>query len=145
MRVPGVTTAGEECRQPVLSTDFFPTMLELAGIAQPTEIALDGDGIVPELRGQKSQATRPLVWHYPHYHGSEWTPGAAIRVGDWKLIEFYEFGDAELYNLASDAGETTNLAEQEPDRLDDLRQQLRQWQEDLHAKMPQPNPLWVSE
>ena len=120
-------------------------MLELAGIDRLSDVALDGDSILPELQGQKSQATRPLVWHYPHYHGSEWTPGAAIRVGDWKLIEFYEFGDAELYNLATDPGEQKNLAEQEPDRLDDLRQQLREWQENLHAKMPQPNPVWKTD
>ena len=142
VRVPGITKAGEECRQPVLSADFLPTMLELAGIDRPSDLTLDGDSIVPELQGQKSQATRPLVWHYPHYHGSEWTPGAAIRVGDWKLIEFYEFGDAELYNLATDPGEQKNLAVQEPNRLDDLRQQLRQWQENLHARMPQPNAAW---
>jgi len=145
VRVPGITKAGEECRQPVLSTDFLPTMLELAGIDQLSVVALDGDSIVPELQGLKSQATRPLVWHYPHYHGSEWTPGAAIRVGHWKLIEFYEFGDAELYNLASDPGEATNLAEQEPDRLDDLRRQLRQWQDNLHAKMPQLNAAWKTD
>ncbi|MBC7968109.1 MAG: sulfatase [Fuerstia sp.] len=145
VRVPGITKAGEESRQPVLSTDFFPTMLELAGIHRPTDIVLDGDSIVQELRGEKTQATRPLVWHYPHYHGSEWTPGAAIRAGDWKLIEFYEFGDAELYNLETDPGEKTNLAELEPDRLYDLRKKLQEWQEKLHAKMPQPNPLWVAE
>ena len=145
VRVPGITKAGEVCQQPVLSTDFLPTMLELAGIDRLSDVAPDGDSIVPELQGQKSQATRPLVWHYPHYHGSEWTPGAAIRVGDWKLIEFYEFGEAELYNFATDPGEQKNLAVQEPDRLDDLRQQLRQWQENLHARMPQPNPLWVAD
>ena len=145
VRVPGITKAGEVCRQPVLSTDFFPTILELADIARPTEIALDGDSIVPELRGLKSTATRPLVWHYAHYHGSEWTPGAAIRVGDWKLIEFYEFGDAELYYLTTDPGESKNLASEEPDRLDDMRRQLRQWQENLHAKMPQPNAAWKTD
>ena len=145
VRVPGITKAGEECRQPVLSTDFLPTLLELAGIVRPSDLVLDGDSIVPELQGQKSQATRPLVWHYPHYHGSEWTPGAAIRVGDWKAIEFYEFGDAELYNLTTDPGESKNLATEEPDRLDDMRRQLRQWQENLHAQMPQPNAAWKTE
>ena len=63
-------------------------------------------------------------------------------MGDWKLLEFYEFGDAELYHLATDPGEQTNLAEQEPDRLADLRQQLRQWQQKLQVKMPVPNAAW---
>ncbi len=142
VRVPRTAQAGKECRQPVLSTDFLPTILQLAAIAPPPDIALDGDSIVPELQGLQTQVTRPLVWHYPHYHGSEWTPGAAFRVGDWKLLEFYEFGDAELYHLATDPGEQTNLAEQEPDRLADLRQQLRKWQQNLHVKMPVPNAAW---
>ncbi|HQZ69054.1 MAG TPA: DUF4976 domain-containing protein, partial [Planctomycetaceae bacterium] len=109
------------------------------------DIPLDGDSIVPELKGQKSLATRPLAWHYPHYHGSEWTPGAAIRDGDWKLIEFYEFGDAELYDLAKDPGEHHNLASEEPTRVNALRKKLSNWQTTLHASMPQPNPAWKSE
>ena len=66
-------------------------------------------------------------------------------MGEWKLIEFYEFGDAELYNLATDPGEHKNLATEKPDRRDDLRRQLQQWQENLHAKMPQPNAAWKAE
>jgi len=86
-----------------------------------------------------------LAWHYPHYHGSEWTPGAAMRVGDWKLIEFYEFGDAELYNLATDPGELKNLATESPEQIALMRQQLRDWQENMHAQMPQENPEFKAE
>jgi arylsulfatase A-like enzyme len=94
------------------------------------------------LRGQAISQTRPLVWHYPHYHGSEWTPGAALREGDWKLIEFYEFGDAELYELGSDPGERHNLAAEMPEKLAELRGKLRAWQTDMGAAMPQPNGNW---
>lgn len=145
MRVPGVTKRDQETDGPVLSTDFLPTILELAKIDLPSGTVLDGESLVPQLNGEMDQPTRPLVWHYPHYHGSEWTPGAAIRVGDWKLIEFYEFDDAELYNLSADPGEQKNLAIEEPNHFLKLREQLRQWQKNLHAKMPQPNPAWVAE
>jgi arylsulfatase A-like enzyme len=143
VRVPDVTTGGKISYARVLSTDFLPTMLELAKINLPSEAVLDGESLVPQLKGKATEPTRPLVWHYPHYHGSEWTPGAAIRVGDWKLIEFYELGDAELYNLAADPGEQKNLAAEEPNRLQELREKLRHWQDELHARMPQPNPTWI--
>ena len=139
-----MTTAGRVSQTPVLSTDYFPTILELAGIDLPSNLILDGESFVPQLQNHTSAETRALFWHYPHYHGSQWTPGAAMRLGDWKLIEFYEFGDAELYNLATDPGELRNLAAAEHDRLDEMRQQLRQWQSELHATMPQPNPAWVA-
>lgn len=145
VRVPGMTTRGQECQEPVLTTDFLPTILELAGIDRPSDIVLDGDSLVPQLQAQASQSRRPLVWHYPHYHGSGWTPGAAMRLGDWKLIEFYESADVELYNLAHDAGEQKNLAAEEPLRLKEMRQRLRDWQANLGARMPQPNPAWIAE
>ena len=145
VRVPGKSTAGIECQQPVLSTDFLPTMLELADVDPPADVALDGESFTAALSGKEFDQSRPLAWHYPHYHGSEWTPGAAMRVGDWKLIEFYEYGDAELYNLGTDPGEHKNLAKESPEQLAKLRQQLRQWQENLHAQMPQENPEFKAE
>ncbi|MFP6858918.1 MAG: sulfatase, partial [Roseibacillus sp.] len=73
---------------------------------------------------------------YPHYHGSTWAPGAAIRDGDWKLIEFYHYGGYELYNLREDPGERNNLAKQYPDRAKGLLHKLHLWQKELGAKMP---------
>lgn len=140
VRVPGTSRAGRVCDQPVLSTDFLPTILELAQIDPPANVTLDGTSFTAALSGRMLSQTRSLAWHYPHYHGSEWTPGAALRVGDWKLIEFYEFGDAELYNLATDPGEARNLATESPEQLALMRQQLREWQEHMHAQMPQENP-----
>ena len=83
---------------------------------------------------------RSLYWHYPHYHGSTWKPGASVRDGDWKLIEFYHYENVELYNLADDPGELHNLAEKHPQLTQRLRTQLEDWQGRMNAKMPVPNP-----
>ncbi len=142
VRSPGVTQAASTNETPILSTDYFPTILDLAGLNARPDLAIDGKSIVPVLKGEVETLDRPLAWHYPHYHGSEWTPGAALREGDWKLIEFYEDGDAELFNLKSDPSETKNLAIAEPAKLAELKAKLRSWQSALNAKMPEPNTAW---
>jgi len=142
VRAPGVTTAGTVTDTPVVSMDFFPTMLELAHLPLRPDLHADGQTLLPLLRGQSPTATDPIVWHYPHYHGSTWTPGAAIRDGDWKLIEFYEFDEVELYNLAYDIGETTNLAISNPVKTAELRAKLLDWQATMNAQMPKPNPAF---
>ena len=91
------------------------------------------------LKGGDS-GQRTLHWHYPHYHGSTWKPGSAIRDGDWKLIEFHHYKNFELYNLANDPGERNNLAKRSPEKAADLRAKLSTWQKKMNAKMPVPNP-----
>lgn len=142
IRAPGVTAAGSISDEPVCSMDFFPTLLELVGLPLQPELHRDGESLLPILRGGKLPEQRPLHWHYPHYHGSTWTPGAAIRTGRWKLIEFYEFDAVELYDLESDPGERRNLSTVHPQRTIRLRAQLRDWQQAMHAAMPVPNPDW---
>ncbi|HUU91294.1 MAG TPA: sulfatase-like hydrolase/transferase, partial [Phycisphaerae bacterium] len=105
IRAPGVTRPGSTCSVPVTSTDFYPTMLELAGLPPRPEQHVDGLSLAPLLAGGKTLPRDAIFWHYPHYHGSTWAPGAAVRAGDWKLVEFYEEETAELYNLAGDIGE----------------------------------------
>jgi arylsulfatase A-like enzyme len=139
---PEITKTGTVADAPVLSTDFFPTILSLLNKTQPIIPSGDGQNFQPILLGESLTQTRPLAWHYPHYHGSEWTPGAALRDGNWKIIEFYEFGDAELYNLAEDPGERHNLANVEPEKFMEMREKLRQWQMNMAARMPQPNAAW---
>jgi arylsulfatase A-like enzyme len=135
IRAPGVTAPGSTCDAPVFSTDFFPTLLELAGLPLMDQLHADGLSIASLLAGEQAQ-DRTLYWHYPHYHGSTWKPGAAIRDGDWKLIEFYETGEAELYDLAHDIGETNDLANAKPEIRDRLKSKLSQWQTEMNAKMP---------
>ena len=142
IRAPGVTKSGSVCDAPVISTDFYPTMLELAGLPLQPERHSDGTSLLPLLKGETTFEHPPLIWHYPHYHGSTWTPGAAIRDGDWKLIELYEFNETQLFHLREDIGETTDLSKTHPQKTAELQQKLKTWQSTLHAQMPQPNPAY---
>ena len=137
VRVPRVTEPGSTCDTPVVSMDFYPTMLQLAGLPLQPEHHADGQSLLPLLRGESVQS-RTFYWHYPHYHGSSWKPGASIRDGEWKLIEFYHWDDVELYNLAEDPGEQHDLSQARPEVVKRLREKLRNWQTDMHARMPVP-------
>lgn len=134
---PDLIKKGSVNDAPVFSTDFFPTLAQLAGASIPQDIELDGQSLVNLLAGEEPDS-RTLYWHYPHYHGSTWKPGAAIRDGDWKLIEFYHYGDYELYNLANDPGEQKNLSDEHPEIAERLRTKLKKWQTEMKARMPEP-------
>ena len=140
IRAPKITKPGSVCDAPVISMDFFPTLLELAGLPIEPSNHVDGVSLVPLLKGETTMEHPPLVWHYPHYHGSTWTPGASIRDGDWKLIEFYDLEKIELYNLKDDPGERNDMSTQHAAKAEELRNKLRGWQKQMNAKMPKPNP-----
>jgi arylsulfatase A-like enzyme len=137
---PGVVRPGSVCDEPVTSTDFYPTMLEMAGLAFKPEQHIDGLSLVPLLKGTKSLDRGAIFWHYPHYGNQGGSPGGAVRAGDYKLIEFYEYGRLELYNLRADIGEKNNLVERMPRKTAELHKMLRLWRKDVDAKMPTPNP-----
>lgn len=137
VRAPGVTQAGAVCDSPVMSTDFFPTIVDLVGLPLSPELHADGISLRRLLVGD-TMPKRTLRWHYPHYHGSDWKPGASIRDGDWKLIEFYDEGKTELYDLSADEGETNDLAASRPEVRDRLKAELIRWQTEMGAKMPVP-------
>jgi arylsulfatase A-like enzyme len=141
VRAPGVTRAGTVCDGPVTSTDLFPTILDLAGLPLQPRLHLDGASIRPLLRGDR-RSREPLFWHYPHYGNQGGAPGGAIRKGEWKLIEWYEDGQLELFNLASDPGEKQNLAGKFPARVRELHTLLRDWRRANGAVMPSPNPRY---
>ena len=141
VRAPGVTAPGTDCDVSVISTDFFPTMLELAGLPLQPDLHSDGTSLLPLLKGETTER-EPLYWHYPHYHGSTWTPGAAVRAGDWKLIELYEFGETELYNVRLDIGESKNLSDSMPEKTRELQSLLTSWQKRLGAQMPTADPSY---
>ena len=140
IRAPGLSQPGSVSHVPVTSADFYPTILELAGLPSQPQQHCDGLSMLPLLKGAESLARDALYWHHPHYNGADWTPGAALRVGDWKLIEFYEEQRVELYNLADDIGERHDLAAQMPDKRDELLDRLHTWQKRVAAPMPRPNP-----
>jgi len=137
---PGVTQADSFCDVPVTSPDFYPTILEIAGLAARPEQHVDGTSIVPLLRGGDSLARESIFWHYPHYGNQGGTPGCSIRKGDWKLIEFFEDGRVELYNLREDVGEAYDLAAALPELAERLRRELHDWQQEVEAAIPQVNP-----
>ena len=144
IRAPGVTRPGSVSHKPMISMDFFPTMLDLAGLPLQPKLHVDGRSLLSQLKGNDT-GQRTLHWHYPHYHGSSWKPGASIRDGDWKLIEFYHYNNFELYNLVKDPGERTDLAKRNPRKAAELRAKLSAWQKRMKAKMPVLNPDYKAE
>ena len=136
---PGVTKGGSSCAEPVTSTDFYPTMLEMAGLASKPEQHVDGMSMVPLLKG-KQMDRGAIYWHYPHYGNQGGAPGSAIREGRWKLIEWFEDGRLELYNLKRDIGEKNNLTNKHPEIVKRLHTKLTTWRKEMNAKYPSPNP-----
>lgn len=137
---PGVAQPGSVCNEPVTSTDFYPTMLDMASLPLRPAQHMDGISLLPLLKQQGTLPDRPLFWHYPHYGNQGGSPGAAVRRGDWKLIEFFEDGHYELYDLRNDPGEQHDLASQQPDTTRELVTLLHAWQKDVGARFPTPNP-----
>ena len=153
VRWPGVVQAGRRCDEPVIGIDFYPTLVEIAGTQSPPGQILDGRSIVPLLRGAETMADRALFWHFPAYLQGKAAgardeyfrtrPAGAIRLGHWKLIEYFEDGILELYNLKGDIGETTNLTRELPDKTEELHDKLIQWRQSVNAPVPtQLNPKY---
>jgi arylsulfatase A-like enzyme len=140
VRAPGVTRPGAVCDVPVISHDFFPTLLELAGApATAASTAVDGRSLVPVLRGATNAPHDALFWHYPHYwNGGKVSPYSVARVGDWKLIRFYETDREELYDLKADPAEERDLAATEPSQHKKLSRRLDAWLKEVGAQMPVP-------
>ena len=140
VRWPGEVQPNTECSEPITSPDFYPTLLQAAGLPLIPDQHLDGVSFLPYLRGQTDSSGRPIFWHYPHYGNQGGTPGSSVRFDDYKLIEFFEDNRLELYNLADDVSEERNLADVEPERTAELYGLLVEWRESIEAKIPQPNP-----
>lgn len=140
VRWPGVTPEGGRCDTPVTSMDFYPTILELLGDQAPvTDKVLDGVSLGPVLRDPTASLGREdLQWHYPHYYFNT-TPVSAFRHGDWKLVEYYEDGRQELYNLRDDMREAIDLSEVRPEIVKDLHQRLVAWRSEVQARLPEKN------
>ncbi|MEA3406466.1 MAG: sulfatase [Chloroflexota bacterium] len=137
---PGVTEPGAVCSFPVSSPDFYPTVLQMAGLDLFPEQHKDGVSLVPLLEGTGTPEREAIYWHYPHYGNQGGTPGSSLRAGDHKLIEFFEDGRIELYDLRQDVSEEENLAEEKPELALRLKRLLAGWRESVEAKIPEPNP-----
>ena len=137
---PGVTKPGTTCTTPISSIDLFPTILNLCGAK--SDVKVDGQDIAPLFRGD-SISRGALYWHYPHYSNQGGRPSGAIRDGNLKLIEFYETGRRELYDLRRDIGETRNLAGDRPTVVQTLAAKLDAWRRSVDAQTMKPNPKFV--
>jgi arylsulfatase A-like enzyme len=137
VRWPGQAPAGRTTDTPVISTDWTPTLLEACGVKVPD--GLDGVSLLKVLRGREL-AARPLFWHVPHYMNQGSRPAGAVREGKWKLIEHYEDGKLELFDLVRDPGETKDRAGAEPELAKALRDRLAAWRKEVGAQENTPNP-----
>lgn len=145
---PGVTKPGSESGAAVITMDLYPTLLEMCGVpvpdpTKPPHPGCDGVSLVPVLKQTGSLARTELFWHYPHhqhYQQGGATPYAAIRQGDYRLVEFFNDDHVELYNIREDIGEQRDLAAMMPDRVTALRSRLHDWRKAVGAQMPTPNP-----
>ena len=142
IRAPGVTKEGSTCKTPVISTDFYPTLLELAGLPLDSSQHKDGTSLVPLLKGGELKHP-PMFWHYPHYGNQGGAPGGIVRDGDWKLIEWFEDGSLELFNLRDDLSEKKSLTTAEPAKAKEMQARLAKWRTEMNALMPKPNPDWT--
>jgi arylsulfatase A-like enzyme len=138
VRWPGHVPAGSTCSVPVSGIDFFPTILDICGL--PSTHPVDGVDILPLLEERGTIHRDALYWHMPHYTNQGGEPGGAIREGDYKLIELYQSGRRELYNLKDDIREHKNLAGQMPERAEQMAAKLDAWRKSVGAQMNEPNP-----
>lgn len=145
VRWPGKVAAGSESDAPAISCDILPTLCEATGVAAPSDRPIDGVSLLPILEGKVRLAKRDLFWHFPHYRVPDVNPHGIIRSGDWKLITYYEDGSTELYNLAVDLSETTDLAAKHPEKVAELSLRFQDWLTEVGAKMPKPNPDYTPE
>jgi len=146
VRWPGVVRPGTRCDTPIIGIDFYPTLLEMAGVSKPKGKLLDGQSIVRLLKGARALDREAIFWHFPAYLQGKapgardphfrTRPGGAIRAGDWKLIEYFEDGALELYNLKDDISEQRNLADSLPDKTRELHQLMLAWRKAVNAPVP---------
>jgi arylsulfatase A-like enzyme len=140
---PGLKSPGSTSDRLVMLTDIVPTVLSLVPDAKSKFVALDGVDFSDTLISGEIGPGRTLYWHYPHYSNQGGRPGGALRKDAWKLVEFYETGRRELFDLAKDPAESRNLASEEPEKTAELGAELARWRATVDARMPSPNPGFV--
>ena len=142
---PGQIEAGTTSDEPVMGIDVFPTLAEIAGQPLPDGRPMDGVSLAPVLLEAENLERESLFWYFPHYRYTDVGPYAIVRSGDWKLIRYfdgepYSVGEAELYNLADDLGEENDLAETQPEKVEELEAKLEAWLTDVGARRLETNP-----
>lgn len=139
VRIPHMENAGNRCDSMVISTDYYPTILEMTGSNLHPEQHLDGISFFPLLKNEKRNYRDAIYWHYPHYSNQGGRPSGAIRMGNYKLLQFYDTGELELYDLSKDLSEKENLKDSEPEFTERLLNKLENWRTSVNADMPIKN------
>ncbi|MGC8743137.1 MAG: sulfatase [Verrucomicrobiia bacterium] len=144
VRWKGFIPAGRIIKTPVINIDWLPTLLDIAGL--PVPVNIEGKSMKEILfSGKEAQSSRRFYFHFPHYTNQGGRPGGAIIEGRWKLIENYEDGSIELYNLETDPGETKNLAAIEKNTASRLADLLHKWRSESNVQTNSPNPSFNPE
>ena len=140
VRWPNGGERGTVRHEPVISPDLYPTLLEMAGLSARPDQHVDGMSFAAALKGEDFDRG-PIYWHFPHYsnHGMQ-SPNGAIRLGDFKLLEYFENDTVQLFDLANDPGEREDLARTNPEKAEELRDQLHEWRQSVSAAMPRERP-----
>ncbi|NME68058.1 sulfatase [Flammeovirga aprica JL-4] len=143
---PEKTKKGVQCNEPVVSTDFYPTILDMVGAKKVNEQHLDGESLLPLLKNSNASLKREaLYFHYPHYHNeNSMGPSGAIRMGDYKLVERFDDMSVELYNLKDDLGETKDISKENPELTAKMKEKLHKWRKETDAVMPTMNTNYDS-
>ncbi len=126
--------------QVACSIDFFDTILDATGTKKPANLKTDGVSLLRTVTNGEQLAQRAIYWHYPHYANQGGRPGGAVRSGDYKLVEYYEDGRRELFDVRKDLSESRNLVNDAPATVKELAAALDSWRKEVGAKMPTPNP-----
>lgn len=141
IKVPSMKNAPKTIDYPVSGIDFYPTLLDLAGVQSKPTQKIDGVSLVPLLKGE-SLASRPLFWHYPHYGNQGGEPSSIIRKENWKLIHYYEDGRDELYDILKDISEKEDVSKDNPEVAKKLRTELDAFLAETNANIPEMNPAY---
>ncbi|WP_396600646.1 sulfatase [Algibacter sp. R77976] len=145
IKVPWLKHAGSKTEFPVINTDFYPTLLDLANVPLKPKQHKDGISLKPLLEGNNLEINRPLYWHYPHYGNQGGEPASIIQKEGWKLIHYWEDGREELFRLPSSENDTLNVVSQHAKLAKTLSDQLMSWLKDVEAKYPKKDPKFDSE
>ena len=146
VRWPGVVQQNSTCDEVVTCVDFFPTFLDILGLKNKAGESIDGLSLLPLLHQTGHLNRKAIFWHYPHYHSSSIGPCGAVRMGDFKLIEWFDEticgadNRFELYDLKHDIGEQNNLSKKLPIKTMQLKNMLANWRKKVGAQIMMPNP-----
>jgi len=141
IRIPNNNSQSKSIDEPIISMDYYPTLMDLAGISteKTTKQTVDGKSFASLLNKEQSLNREAIYWHYPHYHQQGGVPYSAVRLGDWKLIENFETNTFELYNLKEDIFEANNVVAQNSEIAENLKVKLKNWRKEVDAQYPSPN------